>query len=575
MKITRLIIYITVITAAAFTCVTVASAYWVWTPDTKKFLNPKYAVKDSPKEQYDWAMTFYEAKDYQRAASEFDKLTKSYEFSEYAGKSQYHVGLCYENMEKYYIAFQAYQKAIDNFPHLDNIDEIIARQFNIANLYEAKTSPKVLGTDILTSTDRVVEIYKKVVENAPYGKLADTALFNMAQALKSAERYDEAVSAFQKLLDEYPDSQFTERARYEVAYCAYKSSLKPAYDQESTDKAIRAFSEFSQENKDELLTKEADKTIQRLKDKAAEKSLLTAQFYEKIKRKESAIIYYKDIIDRYPDCSYANMAKMKIEELKFGKKPARVTAVLSEKGALFGLWPTKAPAPAAKPKEILPGAAAEPAGQKPGWMPLNFDKKGPPKEREVKSAEATAPMSKPKWAPLSFGKKALPPVTDKLPQVTAPAVTAPALQESPAPIVETPAVAPVPQEAAAPAAETPAPSPAPNEPVLTPITPASNPSPVSAAAPIMTLPAPTPIVVPPKPVVPISRTPPKPQKNSGWTPLNILGFGKEPSPQPTKPPQPAPVVVASAPVAEPLPVGSGVILSTDDVNVDNDYTDLY
>ena len=64
-------------------------AYWVWTPGTKKFINPKNAVKDSPKEQFEWAMTFYNAKDYQRATTEFDKLTKQYEYSEYASRAQY------------------------------------------------------------------------------------------------------------------------------------------------------------------------------------------------------------------------------------------------------------------------------------------------------------------------------------------------------------------------------------------------------------------------------------------------------------------------------------------------------
>ena len=96
----------------------VANAYWIWTPETKKFINPKYAVKDSPKEQFDWAMSFYSAKDFQRAVTEFEKLTKQYEFSEYASKAQYYVGLCYENMNKYYLAYQNYQKAIDNFPHI-------------------------------------------------------------------------------------------------------------------------------------------------------------------------------------------------------------------------------------------------------------------------------------------------------------------------------------------------------------------------------------------------------------------------------------------------------------------------
>ena len=298
------------------------SAYWIWTPESKKFVNPKYAVKDSPKEQFDWAMSFYDAKDYKRAAAEFEKLTRNYEYSEYASRAQYHVGLCYEEMGKFYMAFQAYQKAIDNFPHIENIDEIIEREFNIGNLYLARTNPKILGVDIITSLDRAVEIFKKVVDNAPYGRLAEEAQFKLGEALKRSERYDEAVQAFQRLVDEYPNSRLIDRAKYEVAYCAYKSSLKPAYDVGSTDKAIKAFEEFVETSKDEELSKEADATIQRLKDKAAEKSFSTAKFYESQKHYSSAIIYYQDVVNKFPDSSFANEARAKIEELR-NKEKAR------------------------------------------------------------------------------------------------------------------------------------------------------------------------------------------------------------------------------------------------------------
>ena len=301
--------------AALFLFSNTAWAYWVWTPGTKKFINPKNAVKDSPKEQFDWAMTFYNTKDYQRAAAEFDKLTKQYEYSEYASKAQYYAGLCYENMNKFYIAFQNYQKAIDNFPHIENMDEIVAREFNIANMFAVKESPKVLGTDILTSLDRSIEIYKKVVDNAPYGRLADEAQYNMGVAMKKAERYDEAIQTFQKILDDYPTSAFVDKAKFEVADCAYKASLKPAYDVEPTARAIKAFEDFSHENRDRSLSKEADKTIQRLKDRAAEKSLLTAQFYEKQGRYQAAIIYYKDVIETYPESSFVKLALSKIESL--------------------------------------------------------------------------------------------------------------------------------------------------------------------------------------------------------------------------------------------------------------------
>jgi len=378
-----------------------ASAYWIWTPETKKFVNPKYAVKDSPKEQFDWAMSFYNAKDFQRAAAEFEKLVKHYEYSEYASDAQYYIGLSYENMAKFYTAFQNYQKAVDNFPHIENLDEIIAREFNIANFYATKDSPKVLGMDIMTALDRAIEIYKKVVDNAPYGKLADEAQFKMGEALKKAERYDEAIQAFQKVVDDYANSKFADKSRYEVAYCAYKASLKPAYDIESTDKAIKAFQEFSEANRDRDLSKEADKTVQRLKDRAAEKSLSTARFYESQKHYPAAVIYYQDVIDRFPDSSFVAEAKAKVEKLSAISKNQRA---ISEGGAKT--WNPIKFTTQPKPKEASAPSAAnnDKTENKKAWAPFSFAKK-------AKSSGSVAAKEEPKsqkkgWAPLSFTRPA-------------------------------------------------------------------------------------------------------------------------------------------------------------------------
>ena len=301
---------------SVFTVCGVADAYWIWTPETKKFINPKYAVKDSPREQYNWAMSFYDAKDFQRSATEFEKLAKQYEFSEYASKAQYYVGLCYENMGKYYIAFQNYQKAIDNFPHISNTDEILSREFAIGNIYFGKVSPKVLGTYIMAPLDRAVEIFKKVVENAPYGKHAEEAQFALGEALKKSERYEEAVTAFHKLVEDYPNSKQITQAMYEESHCAYKASLKPAYDASATDNAIKTFEKFTYKNKDADLALNAAATMKRLKDNVSEKSFRAAEFYEAQGKTLAAIIYYQDVIDSYPDSVFTNQAKARIDALK-------------------------------------------------------------------------------------------------------------------------------------------------------------------------------------------------------------------------------------------------------------------
>lgn len=426
-------------------------AYWIWTPQTKKFINPKNAVKDTPKEQFDWAMSFYNAKDYQRAVFEFDKLAKQYEFSDYASRAQYYVGLCYENMQKYYTAFENYQKAIDNFPHLANMDEVLARQYAIGMIYLEKPNPKVLGNDIMAPLDRAVEIFKRVVENAPYGKHAEDAQLKLGEALKKSERYEEAVQAYHKIVDDYPNSKFATKAMYEEAYCAYKASLRPAYDSNATNNAIKTFEKFVDKNKDTGLTQEAVKTMKRLKDNVSEKSFETAQFYEARGKAEAAIIYYQDIIDTYPDSPFTDKAKIKIGELKNkgNKKAPAAEAPKSEPAVQAIEAPKPEPAaqavesPAIKPdtqivesqkkEEAVPlpqetpkqkswkplnfGSKKKPvakeAPKNKAWKPLNFDARKEPVVKEIREKKSWKPLrfdakiseEAGGWKPLNFGKK--------------------------------------------------------------------------------------------------------------------------------------------------------------------------
>ena len=359
-----------------------ANAYWIWTPETKKFINPKYAVKDSPKEQFDWAMSFYNARDFQRAASEFEKLAKQYEFSEYASKAQYYVGLCYENMNKYYLAYQNYQKAIDNFPHIANTEEILAREFAIANLYLSKPSPKILGTDIMPPLDRAVEIFKKVVENAPYGKFAEESQFKLGEALKKGERYEEAVQAFHKIVEDYPRSKLATQAMYEESHCAYKASLRPAYDAAATDNAIKTFEKFVYKNKDADLAKNADITMKRLKDNVSEKSFRAGEFYEAQGKTQAAIIYYQDVIDTYPDSTFVGRAKARIEALRKKENlKAEAPNDMSKK----------------KPEQI--------AREKKPWSPFRFKSQEKKTEVTARTIAAKEPPRKSPWNIFNLGAK--------------------------------------------------------------------------------------------------------------------------------------------------------------------------
>lgn len=293
-----------------------AEAYWIWTSESGKWVNPKYAVKETPDAQFDWAMSFYEAEDYDRATKEFEKLVKYYPLSRLAAEAQFFIGDILEKQSQYYKAFKAYQKVVDRYPYSDRIGEVIEREYRIGNLFYTGQKRKLFGIEILPSMDSAIEVFEKVVDNAPFGEYAPLAQYKMGLCYKQREEFDLAKRAFEKVVEEYPTSEIADDAKYQVALCTMKGSLGVAYDQEKTDEALKEFTSVLEMRPGEDVVDETKKAIEELKEKKARQAYDTAQFYEKQKQYKAALIYYQEVVDDYPDVSFAPQALDRLVELK-------------------------------------------------------------------------------------------------------------------------------------------------------------------------------------------------------------------------------------------------------------------
>ncbi|MBL7084886.1 MAG: outer membrane protein assembly factor BamD [Candidatus Omnitrophica bacterium] len=291
-------------------------AYWIWTPETGKFINPKHAAKETPQEQFDWAMSFFESEDYKKAIAEFEKLIKHYPLSKLASEAQFYLALSYENTGEYYRAFENYQLVIDKYPYTERVDEIIEREYSIANLFFTGQKAKMLGMAILSAKPKAIEIFTKVVENAPYGKYADIAQYKLGQCHMEMKDYINAALAFKEIIENYPKSPLTDDAKYQIAICAADSATGPEYNEEDTDKAIKEFKDFVKRYPDSNMEKEARNFINNLENQKAQNNFSIALFYEKQHNLTSAVIYYKEILDQYPETEWAAKALERLQVIR-------------------------------------------------------------------------------------------------------------------------------------------------------------------------------------------------------------------------------------------------------------------
>jgi outer membrane protein assembly factor BamD len=296
-----------------------AYPYWIWTPKTGKWVNPKYAVRPTPKEQLEYAQTIYNDKKYKEARREFQRLIQYYPKSAEAAEAQYYLGLSEEREDNPYAAYLAYQKVIDKYPFSQRIQEIIEKEYKIAESFMAGKTRKALGIN-LPVENPAIEIFRKVVDNSTYGPLAASAQYKLGLVLKGLGRYFEAEEEFQKVIANYPKSEWIDAAKFQIASCRASLSRSPDYDQEATKEAKNKFEEFVKEHPDAALSRDAEDNIQKLQEKEAESAFTTGRFYEKQKIYQSARIYYDYVIGNYPKSIWAAKSLERLQAMERKKK---------------------------------------------------------------------------------------------------------------------------------------------------------------------------------------------------------------------------------------------------------------
>lgn len=291
-------------------------AVWVWSPEAGRFINPDAAVQETPQEQYDYAMEAYKNQDLKEAVGRLRLLLKRYPGAQIAPEAQYRLGTIYEELRDYHRAFRAYRDLILRYPQSERMDEALEREFRIGNLFLSGSKGKIMGLAILPSGPRAVEIFKHIAEAAPYSQFGDKAQFHLGLAYKKMNRFEEAIQAFQGLLDRHPQSELVPQARFQIADTSYLQSVVATRDQRVMDRASEELDRFLTHYPSSSVSDKAARLRQEIDEKNAEKNYRIGLFYEKQNFLDSAFIYYQDVAVRYPHTLWGKKARERFQILE-------------------------------------------------------------------------------------------------------------------------------------------------------------------------------------------------------------------------------------------------------------------
>jgi len=287
------------------------------------------AVEETSKEQLAKGERYEQESKFEEAAQAYRSLVKTWPLSPNAGEAQFRYAVMLFKLYDFARSFKEFQTCLDKHADSEYFEETLKYQYDIACLFLAGERQKVWKIPTLPSMDKTVEMFEKVIKNGPYSKVAPMSQLKIGFAREKQHQWESAVKAYQELIRKYPKSDLADDAQFQIGYAYMLASRAADYDQTSPNRAITGFQDYITKYPKSEKIEQARENIERLKQEQARGLLIIAEFYDRQKNYDAALVYYNNLIQKFPTGDLAKKAVFRADEIK--RHQYETTAIDSQK----------------------------------------------------------------------------------------------------------------------------------------------------------------------------------------------------------------------------------------------------
>ena len=359
-------------------------------------------IKRNAQDQFDLGQRYEQQGDYKHAGASYRLVVRRFPRADIAAEAQYDAGRMYEKVGDLEHAFNEYQGLVEKYPRSSQFEPALEAQYAIAKAYLDGKRISVYGVPTLPSMSKAQEMFRKIVVNAPYSRIAPLAQYGIGQALEKSGAIKASVNAYQQVVDRYPNSGVAADAQYQIGYVYLQASRETGYDQTAAVRSQESFEDFLLKYPNSEKASQAQDNLKTLQGRKTSDAYNIARFYDKQKNYKAAYVYYNEVLQQQPSSAEADQAKKRMDQLR--SRVGEDALKIGTEKALTG--------PAASEQRKL--QAQVDTASRPDFV-------GPP---------APAPTPSPSPQPAAQKKQAVTPPTGETPQEPSPSTQPP---QQPAP----------------------------------------------------------------------------------------------------------------------------------------------
>lgn len=157
--------------------------------------------------------------------------------------------------------------------------------------------------------------YQRLIFELPQGSDAQAeARYYLAETYFQLERFTEAAEEFLQVANQYAASRFAPTALLRAGDAHLRLWRRPELDPSSGETALALYQELAGRFPDTDAARRAQPHVVDLRSRFAEKAYRNGVFYLQRRAFDSGIIYFKDVVARFPDTRWAAPALLRLAD---------------------------------------------------------------------------------------------------------------------------------------------------------------------------------------------------------------------------------------------------------------------
>ena len=256
------------------------------------------------------------------ARKAYEALVREWPTAPEAAQAQFALAQLFEKTQKFDKAFEEYQYLITHFAGHCPYQEVLDRQFRIAN-YLLHNNTSMFGWN-LSGTDTIRERFEQIVRNAPRSAIAPEVMLIIGSIRVSAGERQEAIAVYEGLLNRFPNTPQAISATFLAAQCRYELAVKHNYNEPRCREAIAFFKAVLARVPNHPQKEQMTAWLGELTALLREQNYQQAVFYDtKQRNAEAAKAAYRRFLNEFSDSQYAQQVRDRLAELEKGATPLK------------------------------------------------------------------------------------------------------------------------------------------------------------------------------------------------------------------------------------------------------------